>query len=230
MDLDRLPSFRGVVFDLWNTLAHDTARPNPVLALMRALGVDRRPGWRRTLAEAIMRRRFDGIDEALPAIEAAFALPPRDEARGAARRAWAGAERSAALFPDVLPTLEALRLRGYRLALLSNTQSFGLSLLERSGLTGRLDAVHLSCDTGRLKPEAEAFLGVAGELGLAPAEALMVGDHLTEDVLGARSAGLGAVLIRREAPGLSHREELAREPWVSGLDVLARRLGPAAGR
>jgi FMN phosphatase YigB (HAD superfamily) len=52
----------------------------------------------------------------------------------------------------------------------------------------------------------------------------MVGDNLRDDVRAAREAGLRAVLLRRDAPELSHREPRGGEPWVGDLAELAGRL------
>jgi putative hydrolase of the HAD superfamily len=128
------------------------------------------------------------------------------------------------LFPDVLPALDALGQRGYRLGLLSNTQSFGLSLLERTGLRRRLDIVRLSCFTGFLKPDPRAFADVVAALGLRPPEAVMVGDSLEDDIAGARRSGLGVVLLRRQVRGLSHREHDAPDDVIADLTGLVDRL------
>lgn len=223
-DLLRRPPPRGMVLDLWNTLAHHHPGPNPLLALGRTLGVADRSGWVRTIETAIMRRRFSCLAEALPVLEQAFELSPDPAVRQAALEAWTPRTRSVTLFPEVLPVLRGLREAGLRLALLSNTQSFDLAPIERSGLPGLLHTIHLSCDTGLLKPQPRAFREVVRALDLTPGEVLMVGDNLKDDVRAAREAGLRAVLLRREAPGLSHRESRSGEPWVGDLRELAGRL------
>jgi HAD superfamily hydrolase (TIGR01549 family) len=215
---------RAVVFDLWNTLAHQARGPNPMIETGRILGVRGRPGWKRRVEETIMRRRLPGIREALPLLEEAFGLDRDDATRRSVEKAWEEARPGVRLFPDVLPALERLRRGGLRLALLSNTQSFDLEFLEEGPLRGQLDLLHLSCDTGRLKPEPESYLGLLEALGLAPGEVLMVGDRLEDDVIGPRAAGMRAVLIRREGTGLSHREGSCAEPSIASLEELPGRL------
>jgi len=191
-----------------------------MLELGRLLGVSRRRGGMRRVEEAIMRRPLAGIEEAVPLLEEAFGLEAEQERRRLIHRAWREARGGALLFPEVLPALEALRSTGLRLALLSNTQSFDLEFLEDSPLPGLLDALHLSCHTGHLKPEPEAYLGVVRDLSLPPEEVLMVGDKLEDDMLGARAAGLRALLLRRASRGLSHREEASEEQGLSSLAEL----------
>ncbi|MFX4271982.1 HAD family hydrolase [Propionibacteriaceae bacterium Y1685] len=47
------------------------------------------------------------------------------------------------------------------------------------------------------KPDPRPFLGACDRLDVAPTEALMVGNSLDKDIVGAAGAGLRAVLIDR---------------------------------
>ncbi|QKW09407.1 HAD family hydrolase [Streptomyces sp. NA04227] len=110
-------------------------------------------------------------------------------------------EAAWALFPDVLPALEALSGR-YRHAVLSNsalsTQEYKLATL---GLRDRFEAVLCAVDLGVSKPEPGAFHAVGEALGLAPARIAYVGDQPDTDARGARDAGmLGIWLDRTNSP------------------------------
>ena len=92
--------------------------------------------------------------------------------------------------------LEALRNRGLKLALVSNTASPEWLLrpvLERQGLVERVDVVVLSSEVGKRKPHPAIFRRALDELGVEPDEALFVGDRLEADVLGASRVGMGTV-------------------------------------
>jgi putative hydrolase of the HAD superfamily len=92
--------------------------------------------------------------------------------------------------------LEALRSRGLRLALVSNTASpqwLLQPILERQGLVERLDAVVLSSEVGKRKPHPAIFERALEELGVEPADALFVGDRLEADILGASRVGMKTV-------------------------------------
>ena len=101
------------------------------------------------------------------------------------------------VFPDVPPVLDALRDRGFRLAVISNWDSRLPRLLEELGLAGRFDAIVVSALEGVEKPAAEIFLRAARRLGVPPEAMLHVGDSPREDYHGARAAGLSAVLLDR---------------------------------
>lgn len=54
------------------------------------------------------------------------------------------------------------------------------------------------------KPNPEIFIKVANELGVAPRECLFVGDHPSNDVMGARAAGMYAIWLKGFHPWPSH--------------------------
>jgi HAD superfamily hydrolase (TIGR01509 family) len=92
--------------------------------------------------------------------------------------------------------LEALRSRGLKLALVSNTASPRWLLepiLERQGITERVDAVVLSSEVGKRKPHPAIFEKALRELDVPSREALFVGDRIEADVLGASRVGMKTV-------------------------------------
>jgi len=189
----------GIVFDLWNTLAHNVAKPDPMRLLAEALGIDGERRWVRRIERGMMLAPAAGMEGALRQIEAREGLRIEDpDLRRTVVDRWNRAGDDAALFPDVLPALVKLRRR-YRLGLLSNTQSFGLQFLDRDGLWDHLDASAFSFEVGALKPRSEMFEAMAARMALAPDKLLMVGDQPRDDILGARDAGMRA--LRLERPG-----------------------------
>jgi putative hydrolase of the HAD superfamily len=92
--------------------------------------------------------------------------------------------------------LEALRTRGLKLALVSNTASpqwLLQPILERQGIAERVDTIVLSSEVGKRKPHPAIFERALGELGVDSSEALFVGDRLEADVLGASRVGMKTV-------------------------------------
>jgi len=96
------------------------------------------------------------------------------------------------LYPDVLPTLDALGPR-YVLGLVSNGNSYP----ERCGLQGRFRFAIFAEDHGAEKPDPALFRVALRQVGCGPGQMLHVGDSLGNDVLGARRAGVRAVWLNR---------------------------------
>jgi putative hydrolase of the HAD superfamily len=154
-----------------------------------------------------VRSMLDGgtlTDEAFESLSAHFRRPD----------SWA-------VFDDVFPALDELAARGLSLAIVSNWDSFLPRLLEMKGLSGRFAAVSVSAIEETGKPEPEIFLRTCRRLGVAPAEALHVGDSPLEDYEGARTAGLHALLLDRkdQHAGLPGR--------IRSLSEISGRLAPA---
>lgn len=102
-----------------------------------------------------------------------------------------------AVYPDVVSTLDALALRGFTLAVVSNWDSHLPRLLEGLGLVDRFATLAVSAIEETGKPGSAIFHRACARTGVAPSEALHVGDSLAEDYEGARAAGLAAVLLDR---------------------------------
>jgi putative hydrolase of the HAD superfamily len=97
--------------------------------------------------------------------------------------------------PEAPGALEALRGLGLRLAVVSNSNGTVARLLEHLDLARWLDAVVDSAVVGFEKPDPRIFHHAARALGVEPAEAVHVGDFYSVDVLGARAAGVRAILL-----------------------------------
>ena len=101
------------------------------------------------------------------------------------------------VFPDVIPVLEELRSRGIRLGVVTNS-SQPMSLRDRElrehGLLPYFPDCRLAAaDVGYLKPHPRIFHCALERIGVAPAEAVFIGDNPVADVTGALGAGMRAV-------------------------------------
>jgi putative hydrolase of the HAD superfamily len=85
---------------------------------------------------------------------------------------------------------------GLRMAVVSNFDSRLHGLLEGLGLKRWLEVVVVSSQAGTAKPSPEPFRLALEQLGVPPQQAWHVGDS-SEDVEGARAAGLQPILLRR---------------------------------
>jgi HAD superfamily hydrolase (TIGR01509 family) len=136
-------------------------------------------------------------------------------------------DRDPALFDDTLPCLQALRDEGrYRIGLLSN----GSRLPETVGLAGYFDAVVFAQDHLVAKPDKGIFEVVERELSVGPGSCVLVGDHLVNDVGGAKRAGWSAIWLDREG-GVTRAGGPGEEPdaTISSLSDLPDTLRRMAG-
>jgi len=102
------------------------------------------------------------------------------------------------VYDDVRPTLETLRQRGYRLAVISNWDPRLKPLLADLQLSDYFETIVLSVDVGATKPAAKIFEHTLSLLKLPRAEILHIGDSMEEDGIGPRQCGMAALLLNRE--------------------------------
>jgi HAD superfamily hydrolase (TIGR01549 family) len=100
------------------------------------------------------------------------------------------------LYDDTLPTLAALRERGLKLGLVSNGTRDLQAFVRHHGL--EVDVAVSSRVHGKIKPDPSIFRAALQRLQAEPHEALMIGDQPEDDVEGARSIGMEAVLLDRD--------------------------------
>ena len=110
----------------------------------------------------------------------------------------------AALLPGAMGMLRALRRRGVKVAIASASKNTR-TILERTGLAGKADAVVDGHDITRSKPDPEICLIAAERLGLEPAECLVVEDA-PAGIEAGRRAGMAVFGVgRREVlPDVKH--------------------------
>lgn len=97
------------------------------------------------------------------------------------------------LLPGVLPFLHELRAAGVRIALGSGSQN-ARSVLQRLGIAALFDAVADGRSMARSKPAPDLFLLAANQLGVAPAECVVIEDA-SAGVEAAQAAGMPVVGI-----------------------------------
>jgi len=127
------------------------------------------------------------------------------------------------LFEDVPAALAVLSSHGYRLGIASNFDVRLRQIIAGHSPLGLCQQVFLSSEIGFSKPDPRFFTAAVRELGVAPAEILLVGDDEAADIAGARAAGWQAALILRD----SQRTDRAT---FSGLAQLVERLAGESAR
>ncbi len=133
----------------------------------------------------------------------------------------------ASVEPGTREALEELRGRGYRMAIVSNTFVPGFVLdrhLAEVGLLEFFPERVYSCEVGFRKPDRRIFDTALSRVGVAPAEAVFVGDLFKADIRGAERAGMIPIWKRRDggagAGGALTIQRLAELPGkIAGLEA-----------
>ena len=103
-------------------------------------------------------------------------------------------------FAETGDVLEALRSRGVHVGVVSNTGWDVRTAFARHGFADTIDSYTLSYEAGCTKPDPRIFHQACTDLGVEPADVLMVGDDPRADS-GAVAAGLRVLLLPPTPPG-----------------------------
>jgi putative hydrolase of the HAD superfamily len=220
---------KAVIFDLGNTLIYFTGAWPEVMsradnALMRHLQaagllVDEGsflPEFRARLNAYYRERESEFIEYTtryfLKETLADYGYPdtPEDLLTAALQGYYAVSQASWLPEEDALPTLEALKERGFPLGLISNAADDEdvQTLVDKAGICAYFDEVLSSATLGIRKPDPRIFQSLLDHWGLAPERVAMVGDTLGADILGAQNAGLFSIWVKRRADTPANRAHL----------------------
>ncbi len=101
------------------------------------------------------------------------------------------------LFPDALPTLQALQGKGFTLGIISDWGVNLAPIIAGLDLPRYFDCVVISAVTRYAKPDPGLYDLALQRAGAIADYAIHIGDSYIHDVLGARSVGITPILIDR---------------------------------
>jgi putative hydrolase of the HAD superfamily len=199
-----MPRYRAVLFDFFGTLTRSVQRGSAHAVTAELLGCPPE-----TLTEVLDRTYYRRATGRLGTAEATMrwvcaqaGVHPSDEAvRDAVASRHRAVRADTRLRAEAVPVLATLRQRGVRTGLISDCTHELPEFLPQLAIAPLLDVRVFSVQVGRCKPDPALYLAACQRLGLDPADCLYVGDGGSQELTGARRAGLTAV--RLAAPDLA---------------------------
>lgn len=125
--------------------------------------------------------------------------------------------------PEVMSGLSHLRASGWRVAIVTNGTADNQSgKIRQTGLAEAVDAMALSGIEGIRKPETRLFEIAAERCGMAlSGGGWVIGDNLTADIAGGRSAGLRTIWIDRGTwPDQDHEADHTVTDVLEAMEIL----------
>lgn len=208
------------MFDCWNTLFYAETRPLALRLLASKL-------LHKRLSYALT-KRFERSVMLAPEVDPTttarkllreFGLPPLPGLVSSVKRALLDADRHP--YPDTFEVLQKLR-KQVKVGLITNTLEVSFKpLREEFKLDSYFDVIMTSYEAGVLKPDPQIFRLALEKLGVAPHEAVMVGDNARDDVAAAEAIGMTGILIDRRQ---RHRDASRRIESLSELPALVAKI------
>jgi len=104
---------------------------------------------------------------------------------------------TARVIEGVFEVLETMRKDGYRIAMIANGDSAGArNIIAACGLEDYFDVVVISEEVGIEKPDKQVFQVALDKLGVEAENAVMVGNRIDADIVGANRIGMKSVWFR----------------------------------
>ena len=119
------------------------------------------------------------------------------------------------ILPGTRDALERLR-RDYAIAVISNADGKIDAVLQRCGILDCFASITDSGNVGQEKPHPAIFEAALREMKAQPAESLYVGDIYSVDYVGARNAGMQALLF--DVAGAYREREFPRVESLADLE------------
>lgn len=94
---------------------------------------------------------------------------------------------------EILDTLQKLKSKDIKLGLISNADCIDCKYWNQSPLFRYFNDSIFSCDVGLLKPDRQIYALAMQRLNVSPEQCLFVGDGGSNELWGAKSAGMGTV-------------------------------------
>ncbi len=199
---------KAIIFDCWNTLFyHDNGNWEEIAIL---LGRNPDENFMMEFTEITNRYKKSLEDYARELIKTAkhevkpeelkrLLIPSLDEIHA---------------FPGAFEMLNSLRKK-YKLGLLTNVNPHSFkAVVSKFNLEQYFDAMLPSYEIEAVKPEPKIFEEMLRRLSVKPQEAVMVGDNFIDDISGALSVNMHAVLVER------HSKKTEYEPTIKTLSQL----------
>ena len=226
-----IPDIQVVIFDLGGTLIYDedvwpSIYRRADLALLEALqnaGYPIEPQaffhGRRGLLDLYYDRRGDDIEEETTTVLLRQLLEEQgnpnisNEVIATALRTMYAVTQSN-WFPeeDAIPTLELLKGHGFHLGLISNAadDENTQTLIDKGSFRPYLEFILSSAAFGKRKPHPAIFNAALDHFGVKASQAVMVGDLMETDILGAHQTGMRSIWITRRV--VKKEEEIMVKP------------------
>lgn len=116
-------------------------------------------------------------------------------------------ERALTIFADSVETINQLRTRGFKLALVTNGNAkVQWSKIHRFELSGLFDCIAVEGDLGFGKPDERVYQHVLEQLGVTAEEAWMVGDNFEWEVVSPQRLGIKGIWVDHKGMGVTSEE------------------------
>jgi 2-haloalkanoic acid dehalogenase type II len=206
-----------IVFDLWRTLIPATIDFTHLFSLVEQTDLSV-PEFIREYERAVQIKNYKSFEELHNDFLEHFKQESTEILEQELYEIYFNRFDKIKFYPEIKTTLFKLKKQGYKLALLSNTESIQQKNLEdKLELKKYFDFLGYSFEIGAIKPNPKMFEAVLKNLKIKAEEAIMVGDSLRSDIAGSQKLGMHNCLIERDGLEKKFHASIKPEFKISSL-------------
>ncbi len=186
-----MAEIKAVILDLYGTLIYLKDKTNPYLRLFTELGLQSCDELKQARKIALT-QDFNNLEDFIKKI--------RQNAKINLQTYKAEIQKeisSAELYSETKKVLEELKIKNFKLGLISNLASPYKKPFYDLGLDKYFTRILFSCETGLIKPDPKIYFKMLQDLNINPANALMAGDKISADFDGPKAIGMQAISLNR---------------------------------
>lgn len=128
----------------------------------------------------------------------------------------------------ILDTLKKIHDKGIKIGLISNADIIDSKHWNKSPLAKLFDAAIFSCNVGLLKPEPEIYKLAMDMLGTEPEASIFIGDGGSDELYGAKRAGMKTVFteyLECKSSDKIEKIKLYADYHIASFDELLKYIG-----
>ncbi|MBT4870829.1 MAG: HAD family hydrolase [Candidatus Diapherotrites archaeon] len=214
-----------VIFDLWRTLIPATIDFTHLFSLLKEMKIEIHE-FVVEYEDAVQKKKYNNFEELRKDFFEYFKQYDNDLLEQELYEIYHNRFDKIYYYSEVESTLKKLKKEGYKLALMSNTESLRQKdLEEKLKLKEYFDFLGYSFEIGAIKPDSKTFQTVLSHFDVNPNEVIMVGDSYRSDVGGAQGMGFHNCLIEHDNIDKKYHPSIKPEFKITKLDEIFRVLG-----
>jgi putative hydrolase of the HAD superfamily len=214
-----------VIFDLWRTLIPATIDFTHLFSLVDKSGMEIHE-FVVKYEDAVQKKQYNNFEELRKDFFDYFKQIDNDLLEQELYEIYHNRFDKIYYYPEVKATLAKLKKQGYKLALMSNTESLRQKdLEEKLKLKEYFDFLGYSFEIGAIKPDKRTFEAVLSHFDVKNDEVIMIGDSIRSDVGGSQAIGLHNCLVEHDNIDKKFHPTIKPEFKITKLDEIFRILG-----
>lgn len=183
-----------IIFDLWQTLAYRDVPYGTISKILKATHSKiPKDKFVKIFEASLQTKKWRSKYRAYANLCHNMHLPASDKNIKLLINIRDKAEAKTKLFPYTVPLLKRLKKLGYKTGLISNSSVFAIKQIKKIKIFKLIDHSLFSYQVGIIKPNLKIFKTILKMAKCKPAETIMIGDKIGDDVVPPKKLGMHAI-------------------------------------